>query len=77
MNESAVNYHIKADTQALIVTCFAFAIFVVSCCSHMATTSRVAALTRLVAESEAHIKNESLKCQKSLGRIPEPIPPQK
>ena len=77
MNEGAVNYHIKADTPAIIVTCFAFAIFVISCCSHMATTSRAAALTRLVAESEAHIKSESLKCQKSLGRAPESIPHQK
>lgn len=77
MNEGAVNYHIKADTPAIIATCFAFTVFVVSCCSHLATTSRAAALTKLVVESETRIKNENLKCQKLLDVATEPIPPKK
>jgi hypothetical protein len=69
MNEAAINYHIKADTPAIIATSFALIVFVASFCSQVTATSRAAALTELAAKSETDVSQAAAKCQKSLDDV--------
>lgn len=66
MNEAAINYHIKADTPAIIATSFALIVFVASFCSQVTATSRAAALTKLVTQSEQDVAKAAANCRKTL-----------